>query len=196
MGVYAAFLTVACAALCVLVLRLSAVNSELREQAGRAVTRAAADFLPAGAPFPGLKFIAVRNSAGPAGPLDSAAADPLAFTDGRAGSVIVFVSKSCPHCEHDLPYFQSLAGGLAGRGIVCIAIEVDALSGEAIHHAGTAELPVAAVERPEATWLRKIPMVPGVAVVGPDGVVRLSAFGTLDDAGRAGLEAAANSLTK
>lgn len=191
-GLYAVFLTIACAALCVLVLRLRAMNAELREQAERMVARAASEFLPVGGSFPALKLLWQREGQEVGG--TGSAVDPLAFGDGRAGSMVVFISKSCPHCEHEMPYFQSLAAGLTRRGIVCAAIEVDAMMHAAIHHASTPELPVVAAERPEATWLRKIPMVPGIAIIAPDGTVRHSAFGTLDDSGRAAIEAAARVL--
>lgn len=193
-GVYAAFLTVACAALCVLVLRLRASNTELFERAERAAARAAEEFLPTGAAFPPLTLVAHRDGPGAAVTLPDAAPRPLAFNDGRPGTIVVFISKSCHVCEEEMPYYQGLAMGLSVSGVEGVAIEVDATEPSSIHHAGIKELPVFAAERPEATWLRKIPMVPGVAIVGPDGVVRAAVFGTLDEAGRAKVESAVASL--
>jgi hypothetical protein len=180
LALYAGTLTLACAALCVQVLMLRTENARLRQSPqtpapAEALERAGSAGLTVGEALTPVEVIARRD--GSQGPSSGPAPD-LQFDDGRVLTMLVIASAACEQCAWSMPYFRAVAATNAPLGVQSAAVEIDA-SEQAMHHEGTADLPVLAVRSAEATWLRRVPMVPAVLLVDDRGVLVRSYFGVL-----------------
>lgn len=188
LALYAGTLTLACAALCVQVLMLRTENARLRQSPpapAEALERAGSAGLNVGEALAPLEVVARRDGSAQAS--DTPAPD-LQFGDGRALTMLVVVSAACEQCAWSMPYFRAVAATNAPRGVQSAAVEIDARA-TAMHHDGTADLPVLAVRGAEATWLRRVPMVPAVLLVDDRGVLVRSYFGVLSPRQQEELEA-------
>lgn len=188
LAVYAGLLTLACAALCAQVLMLRTENARLRQSPpapAEALERAGSAGLNVGESLAPLEVVARRDGSAQAS--DTPAPD-LQFGDGRALTMLVVVSAACEQCAWSMPYFRAVAATHAPLGVQSLAIEIDA-SATAMHHDGTADLPVLAVRGAETTWLRRVPMVPAVLLVDDRGVLVRSYFGVLSPRQQEELEA-------
>lgn len=173
LGLYAAFVTVACGVLVWQTVGLRKQIEALQHRASEAIEQGSSGALLVGQQTTPLKTIGC--SAGEAGER----ADALEFGDGRLVTVLLLVSGGCDICTHSFPYFHALAESLSGEGMRFATVQVDAHAVSELKHGGTASAPSCAVESAEDTWLRRAPMVPAVVVVDAAGVVRKTYFGEL-----------------
>jgi len=173
LAVYAAFVSVACAALVWQTLGLRRQIAAKLSTAGDAIEQGSSGALLVGQQTTPLAIIGCRAAGAVAPP------DALDFDDGRALTVLLLVSGGCDICSLSFPYFHALAESLSGGELRFAAVQVDARAPGDLKHDGTAAAPSCAVESAERTWLRRTPMVPAIVVVDGAGVVRKTYFGEL-----------------
>jgi hypothetical protein len=172
---YTAFVTIACAVLCFLLLRSNAANRSLQRSASEAIERIGSAGLAAGEQVESLPVAAMHGG--------EPAADPstlLAFQDGRGGTLLLLISGGCDTCVFSIPYFERLASLAEARGIIPVGVQLDAASeADLTKHHGPTVFPIVAVPSASSTWLRRVPIVPAIIVLDPRGVVTRTYFGEL-----------------
>lgn len=171
---YTAFVTIACALLCFLLLRSNAVNRSLQRSASEAIERIGSAGLAVGEQVESLPVAAAHG--------DEPIADPtnlLAFEDGRSGTLLFLMSGACDSCTFSIPYFARLALLAEPHGLVSVGIQLDATGDRDLKYDGTSGFPTAAVKDSSRTWLRRVPIVPAIIVVDSRGVVTRTYFGEL-----------------
>lgn len=171
---FTAFTTVACAVLCLLLLRANAANRALQRSFSEAIEKVGSAGLAVGEEVDSLEVVAVRG--GEALPVPSGV---LTFGDGRTGTLLLLMSGGCETCKFSIPYFARLAGLAETRGLVAVGVQVDAAAEGDLKYDGAAGFPIAVVKDSAHTWLRRVPIVPAVVLIDARGGVTKTYFGEL-----------------
>ncbi|MBN8645931.1 MAG: hypothetical protein J0L61_11905 [Planctomycetes bacterium] len=170
---FMAFLVLACAVMCVLLLKLSAQNRELREEVTRLTQALGNNGLPVG------EFLPELASFGPAAdPIKDAPASALKFEDGRIATVLFVHSGGCGNCDAAIAQLIPLASRFRAGGLEFVGIQTDADAPAQIKHL-EANFPIRGVPGAGQSWLRRIPLVPAILIVDHEGRLRAAWYGAL-----------------
>lgn len=187
---FTAFTTVACVVLCILLVLAQAANRRLQRSYAEAIAKIGSAGLAVGEQVEPLTVAGIVG--GDALPVP---AEAFAFDDGRTGTLVLLLSGGCDICKFSVPTFADLARRAEARGIVAVAIQMDAASQEALAYDGSSGFPVAAVREPQKSWLRRVPIVPSIVLLDPRGAVVRGFFGELTKAQQADIEAVLENWT-
>jgi thiol-disulfide isomerase/thioredoxin len=172
---FMAFLLLACVALCVLVVRLSGQNRQLRGEIERLNQALGNNGLPIGEILPEL------SSFGPSpGPIKDAPASALRFDDGRVATVLFVFSGTCGNCDAAVPQLTAMASSHRRAGLEFVGVQSDAMTPGELTHT-SANFPIRGVPGAAQSWLRRVPLVPAILIVDHEGVLRAAWYGAMNE---------------
>lgn len=171
--IFALFVSIACAVLCVLVVQLSIQVKDLRTQLARVPQAHGPEGLLIGETLPPLIALGRDKS-----PTPDQEHNLLSFSDGRLATVLIALGGACSMCEERLSEFDALAAQYKNTSIVVAAIQIDTASPTELK-APQKNLALAYVEGSHKTWLRQIPLVPSILIFDNRGTLRAQFIGTM-----------------